>query len=70
VLLDGVFNHVGQDFPAFRRVLAQGPGAVEASWFRLTWPSGWQPGQEPRYGTFESHPELVVLIHSEPAVAD
>ena len=26
VLLDGVFNHVGRGFPAFRRVLEQGPG--------------------------------------------
>ena len=25
VLLDGVFNHVGQDFPAFRTVLDEGP---------------------------------------------
>ena len=25
VLLDGVFNHVGRGFPAFRRVLEQGP---------------------------------------------
>ena len=70
VLLDGVFNHVGRDFPAFRRALAGGPEAAEASWFRLTWPAHWQPGQEPRYGTFEGHPELVALNHGEPAVAD
>jgi cyclomaltodextrinase len=70
LLLDGVFNHVGRDFPAFRRVLAQGPSAPEASWFRLTWPSDAAPGTEPEYGTFEGHGALVALNHDEPAVAD
>ena len=69
VLLDGVFNHVGRDFPAFRRVLEQGPSAPEAWWFRLTWPPDWQPGTEPEYGTFEGHAALVALNHDEPAVA-
>ncbi len=69
VLLDGVFNHVGRGFPAFRRVLEQGPDAPEASWFRLTWPPGWKPGAEPEYGTFEGHQGLVALNHDEPAVA-
>jgi cyclomaltodextrinase / maltogenic alpha-amylase / neopullulanase len=69
VLLDGVFNHVGRGFPAFQRVLEQGPDAPEASWFRLTWPAGWQPGTEPEYGTFEGHGALVALNHDEPAVA-
>ncbi len=69
VLLDGVFNHVGRGFPAFRRVLEQGPDAPEASWFRLTWPPGWTPGTEPEYGTFEGHQALVALNHDEPAVA-
>ena len=69
VLLDGVFNHVGTGFPAFRRALEQGPGAPEAAWFRLDWPAGWQPGTEPGYATFEGHPGLVALNHDEPAVA-
>ena len=69
VLLDGVFNHVGRGFPAFRRVLEQGPGAPEAAWFRLDWPAGWQPGTEPGYATFEGHPGLVALNHDSPAVA-
>jgi cyclomaltodextrinase len=68
VLLDGVFNHVGRDFPAFQQVLAEGPDAASASWFRLTWPSG--PSSEPDYVTFEGHPGLVALNHDEPAVAD
>jgi cyclomaltodextrinase len=69
LLLDGVFNHVGRDFPAFRRVLEQGPSAPEASWFRLTWPPGAAAGTEPEYGTFEGHEALVALNHDEPAVA-
>jgi cyclomaltodextrinase / maltogenic alpha-amylase / neopullulanase len=67
VLLDGVFNHVGRDFPAFRRVLRDGPGAAEAGWFRVRWP---EAGGDPDYDTFEGHGELVALNHDEPAVAD
>jgi cyclomaltodextrinase len=70
LLLDGVFNHVGRDFPAFRRVLDQGPSAPEASWFELTWPPDAAAGTEPQYGTFEGHDALVALNHDEPAVAD
>ena len=69
VLLDGVFNHVGREFPAFRRALDQGPGSPEATWFRVTWPPGSPPGTEPDYDTFEGHPGLVALNHDEPAVA-
>ncbi|WP_336487564.1 alpha-amylase family glycosyl hydrolase [Methylobacterium nigriterrae] len=69
VLLDGVFNHVGRDFPAFREVLRDGPGASRASWFRLSWPRGTGPGTEPDYATFEGHPGLVALDHDEPEVA-
>jgi cyclomaltodextrinase len=70
VLLDGVFNHVGRAHPAFRAVLEQGPSAPAASWFRLRWPTPWQPGAEPEYDTFEGHGGLVAMNHAEPAVAD
>jgi cyclomaltodextrinase len=70
VLLDGVFHHVGRDHPAFQQVLQQGPAAPTASWFRLSWPTPWQPGVEPEYATFEGHGRLVALNHHEPAVAD
>jgi len=33
ILLDGVFNHVGRGFPAFRQVLADGPGSPLAGGF-------------------------------------
>src|SRR4051812_42080648 len=57
VLLDGVFNHVGIDFPRYRDAVA-GP---ERSWFRLT-------GGE--FATFEGHGELVALNHDNPDVVD
>lgn len=67
VLLDGVFNHVGHAFPAFRQVLEHGPQAPEARWFKLSW-SG--EGSEPDHACFEGHHHLVTLDHDEPAVAD
>ncbi len=49
VVLDGVFNHVGRECPAFQRAIAGGPHSPEASWFRLTWPADAAPGQEPAF---------------------
>jgi cyclomaltodextrinase len=69
VLLDGVFNHVGREHPAFRAVVEQGPAAPTAEWFRLRWPDGWRPGTAPQYDSFEGHDQLVALDHSSPAVA-
>ena len=60
VLLDGVFNHVGTDFPRYRdAVERQDPEA--ASWFR---------GRPGRFHTFEGHGELITLNHGSPAVVD
>jgi len=70
VLLDGVFNHVGRDHPAFRAVVERGPDAPSAAWFRLRWPDGWEPGVVPGYDTFEGHDQLVALDHEAPVVAD
>jgi cyclomaltodextrinase len=70
VLLDGVFNHVGRDFPAFHQTLAEGPDAPCGSWFRLTWPKPSHADREPVYSTFEGHRHLPALNHDEPAVAD
>ena len=68
LMLDGVFNHVGRGFPAFARVLAQGPEAPEAAWFRLRWPHGKQA--EPDYDCFEGHRQLVTLNHDAPPVVE
>ncbi|WP_104524458.1 alpha-amylase family glycosyl hydrolase [Blastococcus atacamensis] len=71
LLLDGVFNHVGREHPAFRAVLEQGPAAPTASWFRLRWPEGpWAPGIEPAYDDFEGHGHLVALDHASPEVEE
>jgi cyclomaltodextrinase / maltogenic alpha-amylase / neopullulanase len=63
VLLDGVFNHVGTEFPQYLAALdGDSPGHHEAArWFRG------QPGQ---VGTFEGHDDLIALDHDNPAVAD
>jgi cyclomaltodextrinase len=65
VVLDGVFNHVSRRHPAFEEVLAKGPSAPRASWFRLSWPPG-RPG--PEAATFEGHHDLVALNHDAPGV--
>jgi cyclomaltodextrinase len=62
VLLDGVFNHVGRDFPMFRRAEAGDPEARR--WFR--WRG--ERGDEPE--VFEGHGLLVALDHAEPAVQE
>jgi cyclomaltodextrinase / maltogenic alpha-amylase / neopullulanase len=69
LILDGVFNHVGREFPLFQRAIASGPQAKEGTWFRLTWPAPGKGG-EPDYATFEGHRQLVALNHAEPAVVD
>ena len=60
MLLDGVFNHVGREFPAFVAAEAGGP---EAAWFR-------RGRRRCGWATFEGHDMLVALNHDEPAVAD
>jgi glycosidase len=57
VLLDGVFNHVGTEFPRYREAVAGG----DSSWFRPT-------GSD--FETFEGHGELIALNHDNPEVVD
>lgn len=70
LVLDGVFNHVGKDFPAFAALPQAGPGSEASRLFRLTWPEDWQPGTAPDYERFEGQEWLPALNHAEPAVAD
>jgi glycosidase len=63
-VLDGVFNHVGRDFPQAQAALAGGPGSEEGRW--LVWSKG-DDGKDYPY-TFEGHEQLVTLNHDEPAV--
>ncbi|PZF13969.1 alpha-amylase [Curtobacterium sp. MCPF17_011] len=69
VLLDGVFNHVGRQHPAFRALAEQGPDAETAPLFAVDW-DGWQPGQPVPVGSFEGHDILVALDHSSSATED
>ncbi|MGJ6124180.1 alpha-amylase family glycosyl hydrolase [Mycolicibacterium sp. Y3] len=57
VLLDGVFNHVGTDFPRYRAALDGG----DTAWFRR--------GRD-GFATFEGHGELIALNHGNPDVVD
>lgn len=66
VLLDGVFNHVGEHHPLARRALAEGPGGEYADWFRIDWDADGGP----RFADFEGHGSLVALNHANPAVQD
>ena len=73
VLLDGVFNHVGPDFPRYREALEKGPGSAAAAWFQGGAKSGTPagtPGGGEGFGTFEGHPGLIALDHGNPEVAD
>jgi cyclomaltodextrinase / maltogenic alpha-amylase / neopullulanase len=58
VLLDGVFNHVGVDFPRYREAPNN---EASARWFR---------GRPGHFHTFEGHSELVTLNHDNPEVID
>jgi len=57
VLLDGVFNHVGTDFPRYLDAAAGG----DTSWFRV------RNGQ---FVTFEGHDGLIALNHRQAEVID
>jgi glycosidase len=70
VILDGVFNHVGEQFPVFQRALQMGPTSEEARWFHFTWPSPGQSDSAPEYASFEGHRHLVTLNHAEPLVKE
>ncbi|KTR00012.1 alpha-amylase, partial [Curtobacterium luteum] len=62
VLLDGVFNHVGREHPAFRSVEEHGPDADTAALFAVDW-SGWVSGQPVPVRDFEGHDIRVAPHH-------
>ena len=66
ILLDGVFNHVGEHHELARRAIAEGPGGEYADWFRIDW----HADGGPRFADFEGHGSLVALNHANPAVQD
>ncbi|OBG56381.1 alpha-amylase family protein [Mycobacterium sp. E735] len=58
ILLDGVFNHVGVDFPRYQEASHDD---AAARWFR---------GRPGAFHTFEGHSELITLNHDNPEVVD
>ncbi|MEZ5184911.1 MAG: alpha-amylase family protein [Candidatus Nanopelagicales bacterium] len=64
VMLDGVFNHVGDQFPRFQQALAG--DETSRRWFHL-YP---QDDGRVEYEHFEGHRQLVTLNHFEQLVVD
>lgn len=57
ILLDGVFNHVGTDFPRYCDAAAGG----DTSWFQM---------RDDKFLTFEGHDGLIALDHGHAEVVD
>ncbi len=67
VMLDGVFNHCGSEFFAFRDVLEHGEASRYASWFyRMDFPVAYQ--SPPNYATFAHVKEMPKLNTGNPEV--
>jgi cyclomaltodextrinase len=65
IVLDGVFNHLGEGHPWFRRAMNEGLYGEYGSFFQIDWSDVWNP----RSATFEGHSRLVGLNHDNPQVA-
>jgi glycosidase len=71
VILDGVFNHVGRDFWAFRDVLTQGERSPYCDWFQGLRFDQHSPYGDPfSYESWNGHYSLVKLNLRNPAVKD
>jgi cyclomaltodextrinase / maltogenic alpha-amylase / neopullulanase len=69
VLLDGVFNHVGRDFWAFKDVILNQQGSSYCGWFRRLRFEGRSPYNDPfQYGGWNGHYDLIKLNLENPAV--
>jgi glycosidase len=66
IVLDGVFNHVGDQHPWFTEVLAEGQDSRRADLFAIDWTD---PGH-PVPTVFEGHPQLVEFNHGSAAAVD
>jgi glycosidase len=71
VILDGVFNHVGRDFWAFRDVLEYGERSAYCDWFHGLTFAGRSPYGDPfTYDGWNGHYSLVKLNLHNPAVRE
>ena len=70
VLLDGVFNHVGRAFWAFRDVQEKRCDSPYADWFEIDWGGNneWNDGFS--YSTWQGVPYLIKLNHNSIALND
>ncbi len=71
VILDGVFNHVGRDFWAFRDVQKNGTNSPYCGWFTNLRFDGTSPYGDPfKYEGWNGNYDLVKLNLRHPAVVD
>lgn len=71
VILDGVFNHVGRSFWAFRDLLEHGEASAYRGWFRGLHFGQRNPHGDPfTYDTWNGHGSLVCLNLSNPEVRE
>ena len=70
VVLDGVFNHVGRGFWAFRDVQEKRWDSPYKDWFHLNFDGNSSCNDGFRYEGWEGHYELVKLNLKNPAVVD
>ncbi|MBN1261210.1 MAG: alpha-amylase [Anaerolineae bacterium] len=69
LVLDGVFNHVGRDFWAFRDLLQRGSGSPYRDWFVAVRFGERSPYGDPfSYASWNGHAELVQLNTRHPDV--
>ncbi len=61
VVLDGVFNHVGRDFPPFKNVQKNRENAPERFFFHINFSGNSRYDDGFSYADWEGHPELVKL---------
>ncbi len=66
VLLDGVFNHAGRDFPPVAQALAEGPGSEAEEWVAQLYETDGVITAD----YFEGHDILVTLNHDSPRVQE
>ena len=66
VLLDGVFNHAGREFPPVAQALAEGAGSPAAEWVSRLHDHGGTVTAD----YFEGHDTLVTLNHASPRVQE
>ena len=70
VVLDGVFNHVGRGFWAFRDVLANREGSAYKDWFHINFGGNSNYNDGFWYEGWEGHFELVKLNLENPQVIE